>query len=124
MLSIPSSDKIRLIRFPDQIPALVSEILTHLWPKGIQRPEIRRPEIDGISGRTLSWLCISFDSADLLHLINAPTELATALIDFFGERIEKCDKDFVSGNFELKFKDSPWLGWSGKYSELTTCVGT
>ncbi|KAL4786883.1 hypothetical protein BJX76DRAFT_345917 [Aspergillus varians] len=64
--------------------------------------------------RAHSWLCISFDSTDLLHLINAPTELATALIGFFGERIEKCNKDFVSGNFELKFNGDPWTKQSGK----------
>ncbi|KAL4987469.1 hypothetical protein BDW68DRAFT_188039 [Aspergillus falconensis] len=55
-----------------------------------------------------SWLCVSFDSSDLLHLFNAPSELATFLITSFGERVEKCNKDFVSGNFELKFKGTPW----------------
>ncbi|KAL3456994.1 hypothetical protein BJX64DRAFT_269736 [Aspergillus heterothallicus] len=66
--------------------------------------------------RAYSWLSISFDSEDLLHLINAPTELASALIDFFGERVEKCNKDFVSGNFELKFTGTPWNKSSGKGS--------
>ncbi|KAL4997444.1 hypothetical protein BDV10DRAFT_169639 [Aspergillus recurvatus] len=55
-----------------------------------------------------SWLCVSFDSSDLLHLLNASSELATSMIVFFGDRIEKCNKDFVSGNFELKFKGTPW----------------
>ncbi|KAL4863930.1 hypothetical protein BDV12DRAFT_176928 [Aspergillus spectabilis] len=66
--------------------------------------------------RAHSWLCISFDSADLLHLINAPTELATALINHFGDRVEACNKDFVSGNFELKFKGTPWTKASGQGS--------
>ncbi|KAL4881737.1 hypothetical protein BJY04DRAFT_188039 [Aspergillus karnatakaensis] len=66
--------------------------------------------------RAFSWLCISFDSSDLLHLINAPTELATALINHFGDRVEACNKDFVSGNFELKFKGNPWNKSSGKGS--------
>ncbi|KAL5342657.1 hypothetical protein BJX70DRAFT_268762 [Aspergillus crustosus] len=66
--------------------------------------------------RAHSWLCISFDSADLLHLINAPTQLATALINYFGDRVEACNKDFVSGNFELKFKGTPWTKSNGKGS--------
>jgi hypothetical protein len=66
--------------------------------------------------RAYSWLSISFDSADLLHLINAPTELANALIFSFGERVERCNKDFVSGNFEIKFTGSPWNKPSGKGS--------
>ncbi|KAL4914742.1 hypothetical protein BDW62DRAFT_136254 [Aspergillus aurantiobrunneus] len=64
--------------------------------------------------RAHSWLCISFDSSNLLHLLNAPTELATALISHFGDRVERCNKDFVSGNFELKFTGTPWTRTTGK----------
>ncbi|KAL2855795.1 hypothetical protein BJX68DRAFT_231167 [Aspergillus pseudodeflectus] len=178
MLSIAGSDRIRLLRFPEPMTALVSEIVQGLWPKGIQKVQkfdeslelklkgnpfaygvdeekvaIRItlmgilnafskegwvvPRSGGRIGRlgnygnygqkdslifqhaeprAYSWLSISFDSADLLHLINAPTELASALIFFFGERIERCNKDFVSGNFELKFTGSPWNKSSGKGS--------
>ncbi|KAL2869589.1 uncharacterized protein BJX67DRAFT_379138 [Aspergillus lucknowensis] len=176
MLSIAWSDRFRLVRFPEPMTALFSEIVQHLWPKGIQRVqgfdeslEIKlrgnpfgygadeekvaiRITLMGVLNafakegwvvvpgggrvgrmgnynaygqkdslifkyeepRAYSWLCISFDSADLLHLINAPTELANSLISFFGERVEKCNKDFVSGNFELKFQGQPWGRNSGK----------
>ncbi|KAL4900435.1 hypothetical protein BDW74DRAFT_161929 [Aspergillus multicolor] len=66
------------------------------------------------SARSYSWLCISFDGADLIHLLNASTELATALISNFGDRIEKCNKDFVSGTFELKVRGTLWTRMSGK----------
>jgi hypothetical protein len=49
-----------------------------------------------------------------LHLLNAPAELATFLLASFGDRIEKCNKDFVSGNFELKFKGDPWTKTGAK----------
>ncbi|KAL6237845.1 hypothetical protein BDW75DRAFT_237899 [Aspergillus navahoensis] len=154
MLSLDDSDKLRLIRFPDAMAALASEVITGLWPKGNplgygddgEKVAIR-VTIMGIlnafakegwvvppAGRvgrmgrndcqsygkgdslvfhrqhpqSRSWLCVSFDSSDLLHLLNAPSELASSLIASFGERVEKCNKDFVSGNFELKFKGMPW----------------
>ncbi|KAL4931447.1 uncharacterized protein BDV17DRAFT_288984 [Aspergillus undulatus] len=179
MLSLSSSDRMRLIRFPEPITALASEVIQGLWPKGIQRVQncddsvefklrgnplgygsdeekvairvtlmgilnafakegwVVLPSGGGRVGRigdyagsghkdglifhhqeprAHSWLCISFDNADLLHLINAPTELAEALIDFFGERVEKCNKDFVSGNFEIKFTGTPWSKNSGRGS--------
>ncbi|KAL4813528.1 hypothetical protein BDW67DRAFT_192816 [Aspergillus spinulosporus] len=171
MLSLGESDKLRFIRFPDHLIVLASEVITRIWPKGIQKTQnfdecvqfklkgnplgysfdgekaAIRVTIMGLlnafakegwvvlpAGRvgrmgrgdsqgygqhdslvfhhqnpqSRSWLCISFDSTDLLHLLNAPAELATSLLAFFGDRIEKCNKDFVSGNFELKFKGSPW----------------
>ncbi|KAE8388467.1 hypothetical protein BDV23DRAFT_159123 [Aspergillus alliaceus] len=56
----------------------------------------------------LSWLCISFDSQDLIHLMNAPIELAMSLIGVLEERIQTCNQDLVSGTFELKFKKNLW----------------
>lgn len=41
-------------------------------------------------------------------MINAPSEIATAIISTFGDRIEKCNKDYISQSFEVKFKQSPW----------------
>ncbi|KAK2813711.1 hypothetical protein FQN50_000109 [Emmonsiellopsis sp. PD_5] len=64
--------------------------------------------------RAASWLCISFLNADILHLINSSTELATALISAFGDRVEKCNKELVSGVFELKFKEQYWAKPSPK----------
>jgi hypothetical protein len=37
MLSIAGSDRIRLLRFPEPMTALLSEIVQGLWPKGIQK---------------------------------------------------------------------------------------
>ncbi|KAL4750624.1 hypothetical protein BDW72DRAFT_203756 [Aspergillus terricola var. indicus] len=170
MLSLAESDKLRFIRFPDDLIMLASEVITGLWPKGIQKTQSfdetvqfklkgnpmrygmdgekaairvtimgllnafaregwvvlpagrvgRMGRGDGQYGQgnslvfhrqdpqSRSWLCVSFDSCDLLHLLNAPAELATSLLASFGDRIEKCNKDFVSGNFELKFKGTPW----------------
>ncbi|KAL2822978.1 hypothetical protein BJX63DRAFT_417378 [Aspergillus granulosus] len=58
--------------------------------------------------RALSWLCVSFVQADLLHLINASSDLATSIISTFGNKVEKCNQDYVSGSFEVKFRHSPW----------------
>ncbi|PTU23680.1 hypothetical protein P175DRAFT_0505492 [Aspergillus ochraceoroseus IBT 24754] len=168
LISFSWTDRIRLLRFPEPIGALVSEALGQHWPKGIQSVKpyeesleiklrgnpfahgqddekiairmsvmgilqslaregwIVRPNRLGRMGnynqwgqkdslifdlkepRDASWLCISFDSQDLVHLINASTDLATALISKFGDEVEKCNKDFVSGIFEVKFKNAPW----------------
>jgi hypothetical protein len=51
---------------------------------------------------------MSFDSRDLIHLINAPAQLALAIITAFGDKIETCNQDLVSGNFEIKFRDNIW----------------
>ncbi|KAE8379341.1 hypothetical protein BDV26DRAFT_259602 [Aspergillus bertholletiae] len=56
----------------------------------------------------LSWMCISFDSDDLIHLINAPSELALSLVATFGDKIKSCNQDLVSGNFEVKFQKNLW----------------
>ncbi|RDW64520.1 uncharacterized protein DSM5745_09931 [Aspergillus mulundensis] len=177
MLSLCDSDKLRFIRFPEPLTALASEVLTALWPKGIQTVQKYDESLEfKLKGNPLgyggdkekiairvtlmglldafakegwvvvpsaggrvsrmgdyksygqgdslifhrqqpqvhSWLCISFDSSDLIHLLNAPTELATSLISSFGDRIEKCNKDFVSGTFELKVRGNPWTRNSGK----------
>ncbi|KAL2831666.1 hypothetical protein BJY01DRAFT_106152 [Aspergillus pseudoustus] len=58
--------------------------------------------------QSLSWLCVSFVKADLLHLINAPSDLATSLLATLGGKVEKCNQDHVSGSFEVKFKQTPW----------------
>ncbi|KAL3455149.1 hypothetical protein BJX64DRAFT_272898 [Aspergillus heterothallicus] len=58
--------------------------------------------------RALSWLCVSFVKADILHLINAPSELATRILTTFGDKVETCNQDYVSGSFEVKFKQVPW----------------
>ncbi|KAL4733892.1 hypothetical protein BDV11DRAFT_209868 [Aspergillus similis] len=177
ILSLGDSDKLHFIRFPDHLIVLASEVITGLWPKGIQKTQtfdesvhfklrgnplgygfdgekaairvtimgllsafakegwvvlpagrvgrLGRGDYQGYGqGDSLifhrqhpqsrSWLCVSFDSSDLLHLLNAPAELATFLLTSFGDRIEKCNKDFVSGNFELKFKGSPWTKTGAK----------
>ncbi|KAL3429276.1 hypothetical protein BDV09DRAFT_200762 [Aspergillus tetrazonus] len=177
MLSLGDSDKLRFIRFPDHLIVIASEVITRLWPKGIQKTQNfdesvqfklkgnpLRYSFDGekaairvtIMGllnafakegwvvlpagkvgrmgrgdsqsygqgdslvfhrqhpQSRSWLCVSFDSADLLHLLNAPAELTTFILASFGDRIEKCNKDFVSGNFELKFKGNPWTKTGAK----------
>ncbi|KAL4792226.1 hypothetical protein BDV19DRAFT_392401 [Aspergillus venezuelensis] len=175
MLVISPTDKIRFMRFPEPMTALASEVISTLWPRGIQRVQNYDESLEfklkgnpfsysqdddkiairivlmGIlnafakegwvvlpAGRVVrmgdyrsygigdsltfqhttplstSWMCISFDSDDLLHLINAPTELAEALISFFGERVLKCNKDFVSGNFEIKMRNTPWTKSSAK----------
>ncbi|RHZ64940.1 uncharacterized protein CDV56_108552 [Aspergillus thermomutatus] len=36
MLSLAWTDRIRLMRFPESITVLISEVLNQLWPKGIQ----------------------------------------------------------------------------------------
>lgn len=43
-------------------------------------------------------------------MINASTELAMTIASTFGDEIEKCNKDFMSGIFELKFKKRPLTG--------------
>ncbi|PYI01618.1 hypothetical protein BO78DRAFT_353282 [Aspergillus sclerotiicarbonarius CBS 121057] len=172
LLSFSGSDRIRLIRFPDDLVTLVSETLRTVWSKGIQ--DVRRrneyvelklrgnplsysqdeekiairksvlgilqtlakagwyvlPGAGGLgkmrsSGGTgekdslviqrqqqqqnhLSWLCVSFDSDDLIHLIDAPFELARSVIDIFGDKVERCNQDLVSGNFEIKLRGDPW----------------
>ncbi|KAL4937286.1 hypothetical protein BDV06DRAFT_215997 [Aspergillus oleicola] len=169
MIVISPADKLRLLRFPEPMTALASEIISTHWPKGIQRVQNYDESLEfklkgnpfgyaqdeekvairitlmgilnafakegwavfpagrvvrlgdyrdyGIGDslifqytepRSYSWMCISFDSDDLVHLINAPTELAEAIISFFGERVSKCNKDLVSGNFEIKFQGTPW----------------
>jgi hypothetical protein len=39
MLSLGDSDKLRFIRFPDHLIVLASEVITGLWPKGIQKTQ-------------------------------------------------------------------------------------
>ncbi|OJJ51729.1 hypothetical protein ASPZODRAFT_127856 [Penicilliopsis zonata CBS 506.65] len=164
------TDRIRLLGFPDNLQARVTEVLRRSWPKGIQdvRPfdesmeiklrgnpfahggdeekiAIRRVVLDlldmfakegwgvgpvaGGLGRLGNyqaygekaslvlqrqlpqerlWLCVSFDSRDLIHLVNAPAHLAKAMCKAFGDRIEGCYQDFVSENFELRLKDAVW----------------
>ncbi|KAK1141040.1 hypothetical protein N8T08_009613 [Aspergillus melleus] len=58
----------------------------------------------------LSWMCVSFDSSSYIHLINSPPEFGQSIIQVFGDRVEKCNRDLVSGNFEIKFRDGPWSG--------------
>lgn len=192
LLSISWTDRIRLMRFPDDPASRVLEILRTSWPKGIQdvKPFDETVEIKlrgnpfahgmdeekiairkvllailetlakdgwsvmpagglgrignhgphgekGVSGENqdalitrkflrntdknvdsvvfqqqhpqdLSLFCISFDSSNLMHLINAPSHLARSIIDTFGDKIETCNQDLVSNNFEIKFKDNPF----------------
>lgn len=43
-----------------------------------------------------------------MHLIDAPLQLARSVIDMFGDKVERCNQDLVSGNFELKLRGNPW----------------
>lgn len=56
----------------------------------------------------LGAFCISFDSRDLIHLINATSALAQSVMTTFGNKIESCNQDLMSGNFEIKFRDHLW----------------
>lgn len=62
----------------------------------------------------VSWLCVSFDSDDLIHLINAPRELINSILETFKDKIKKCNQEFISGIFEIQFKDTPWSQSSSK----------
>ncbi|PIG82767.1 hypothetical protein AARAC_005128 [Aspergillus arachidicola] len=175
LISFSGYDRVRLIRFPESIVALVSETLQRNWPKGIQKVKAYyestefklrgnpfehgdddekvalrnailglldalaregwgvHPAAGGLgrignykslgqkdslifkrqAPQQRSWMCISFDSDDLMHLINAPPELALSLVAVFGDRIKNCNQDLVTGAFEVKFQGKLWA----KYSE-------
>ncbi|KAB8215047.1 hypothetical protein BDV33DRAFT_181491 [Aspergillus novoparasiticus] len=175
LISFSGYDRVRLMRFPESIVALVSETLQKHWPKGIQKVKAYyestefklrgnpfehgdddekvalrnailglldalaregwgvHPAAGGLgrignykslgqkdslifkrqAPQQLSWMCISFDSDDLMHLINAPSELALSLVAVFGDRIKNCNQDLVTGAFEVKFQRKLW----SKYSE-------
>ena len=66
----------------------------------------------------LSWLCISYDSKDLVHLINTPPEMAACFMAVFGDKIERCSHDLVSGIYEVQFKDMPWSSRNRMASRL------
>ncbi|PYH94069.1 hypothetical protein BO71DRAFT_419638 [Aspergillus ellipticus CBS 707.79] len=173
LLSFSGTDRIRLIRFPEELVTLVSETLRTVWPKGVQDVRRRNEYVEvklrgnplsysqdeekialrqtvlkiletlakagwyvlpgagglrrlrssgGVGERDslvfqrwqqqqqnhLSWICVSFDSDDLIHLIDAPFELARSVIDMFGDKVERCNQDLVSGNFEIKLRGGPW----------------
>ncbi|PWY76019.1 hypothetical protein BO94DRAFT_499347 [Aspergillus sclerotioniger CBS 115572] len=172
LVSFSGTDRIRLVRFPDDLVTVVSETLRRIWSKGIQDVRRRNDYVElklrgnpfaysqdeekiairktvlgiletlaqegwyvlpgagglgkmrssGGSGEKdslviqrqeqpqshLSWLCVSFDSDDLIHLIDAPFELARSVIDMFGDKVERCNQDLVSGNFEIKLRGNPW----------------
>ncbi|KAF7630174.1 hypothetical protein AFLA_010802 [Aspergillus flavus NRRL3357] len=137
LISFSGYDRVRLMRFPESIVALVSETLQRHWPKGIQKVKAYyestefklrgnpfehgdddekvalrnailglldalaregwgvHPAAGGLgrignykslgqkdslifkrqAPQQLSWMCISFDSDDLMHLINAPPDV-------------------------------------------------
>lgn len=52
------------------------------------------------------WLCISFDEGDLMHLIDAPTELSQSLAQAFGPKVQRTKHQ--GSAFEIKFKGYPW----------------
>ncbi|KAF9895112.1 hypothetical protein FE257_000014 [Aspergillus nanangensis] len=173
MLTLAGGDRIRLLRFPEPITAVISEVTQQAWPKGIQavRPAGESLEIkfkgnpftydgdpekiairlvllgvldalategwgvlpaagglgrlgktDGtlvhkenlifrrVEPRSLSWLCLSFDSGNLLHLMRATDQLATGIMAVFAGKVEQCNKDLVSGHFEIKLAGKPWNG--------------
>jgi hypothetical protein len=41
-------------------------------------------------------------------LINGTSALAQSIITGFGDKIETCSQDLMSGNFEIKFRDNVW----------------
>lgn len=43
-----------------------------------------------------------------MHLIDAPPELAKSILLAFGDKIERCSQDLVTGDYEVKFKNAPW----------------
>ncbi|KAE8350527.1 hypothetical protein BDV28DRAFT_138955 [Aspergillus coremiiformis] len=72
--------------------------------------------------RVLSWLCVSFDAADLMHVIGAPGELGGAFLEVFGDRIISCNRDLVSGSFEVRFRGGVWSKSGGAGPVLSRLV--
>jgi hypothetical protein len=70
----------------------------------------------------LDIFCVSFDSRDLIHLINAPANLAQSIITAMGDKIKTCNQDLVSGNFEIKFQDSIWWHPTKKGATMSRLV--
>lgn len=72
----------------------------------------------------LSMLCISFDGRDLIHMINAPSQLVQSIINAFDGKIETCNQDLLSGGFEIKFRDNIWwqLSKSGTVESRLTIL--
>lgn len=60
---------------------------------------------------TSHWIGISFDSSDLLNLINAPPSLCAALATNFGAKVNSHKLAFPGEKreyYEIKFHGFPW----------------
>lgn len=52
------------------------------------------------------WLCISFDKGDMIHVINAPTELNRSFVQALGPKVQRHEDQ--GSVFEIKFSGYPW----------------
>lgn len=54
-----------------------------------------------------SWISMSFDRADLMHVFNAPPELNQSFLDAIGLRVQR-SQYLQPKVFEIKFRGYPW----------------
>lgn len=60
---------------------------------------------------TTHWIGISFDSSDLLNIVNAPSSLGPALATYFGAKVNSHKLAFAGTTreyYEIKFHGFPW----------------
>ncbi|KAF7591215.1 hypothetical protein BBP40_001874 [Aspergillus hancockii] len=139
LISISWTDRLRLMRFPEPLTARMSETIQDCWPKGIQNVKTYHESIEfklkgnpfahGMDEEKIAIRKVILGILDTLaregwgvhpgagglgRIGNYESLGEKGLIEAFGERIQSCNQDLVSGSFEVKFKGTLWSKTSGE----------
>ncbi|EED21635.1 conserved hypothetical protein [Talaromyces stipitatus ATCC 10500] len=86
----------------------VVQLASDIWRKGsLDKDTVIMRYTHQPQRPTSHWLGISFDSSDLLNIINAPPSLGPAIAARFGDKVSS-HKVETRGYYEIKFHGYPW----------------